>query len=397
MVDDSSVNEPQSKAARTDPASSPSNLHSPYFAGGVRQVQYPVNDEPWEDEMESFIDHEATQDWDPLDIDALDEGCPPEVSEEELKVIEEAAGQEEIQRLLKMGVLRDPTEEELMSGDIWTTRSVFDWRVREKKWKRRCRFVAREFRGSDGSTPKTFAPTSSLSGTRLLLSTHVLLGWKIMFVDIKDAFLLVQKQKLVLVEQLDWWNPKGDLVMGQKRYWTLARCLPGQRDAAARWYEFLTDHLVNWCFQSHLSLPSLFRHETRAIAAVCHVDDLIIAGEVESLEWLLGAMKDEFTLSVSGILPHGDQSEEEAVRCLKKRHYFTKDCIVIMPHERYIPALLELYGLENLLEGADQFRFRSALGTLLYVSQDRVDIQHCIRNLSQFMVLPRRQRLRSSM
>ena len=82
-----------------------------------------------------------------------------------------------------------------------------------------------------------------------------------------------------------------------------------------------------------------------------------------------------------------------------------------MPHEKYIPALVELYGLEKkagkaspesmqvelegnsdeLLEGADQFRFRSALGTLLYVSQDRVDIQHCIRNLSQFMARPTRK------
>ena len=160
-----------------------------------------------------------------------------------------------------------------------------------------------------------------------------------------------------------------------------------------------------------MSLPCLFRHETKAIAAVCHVDDLIIAGEVESLEWLLGSMNHEFTLSESGILPRADQSEEEAIRCLKKRHYFTKDGIVIMPHEKYIPALVELYGLEKkagkatpesmqvelegksdeLLEGADQFRFRSALGTLMYVSQDRVDIQHCIRNLSQFMARPTRK------
>ena len=78
--------------------------------------------------------------------------------------------------------------------------------------------------------------------------------------------------------------------MGRKRYWTLARCLPGQRDAAARWYEFLADHLMKWGFKSHLILPSLFRRETKAIAAVCHVDDLIIAGEVESLEWLLGSV-----------------------------------------------------------------------------------------------------------
>ena len=79
-----------------------------------------------------------------------------------------------------------------------------------------------------------------------------------------------------------------------------------------------------------------------------------------------------------------------------------------MPHEKYILSLLQLYqleksagkatpesGQENLegppdevLEGDDQFRFRSALGTLLYISQDRVDIQHAVRKLSQFTAKP---------
>ena len=119
-------------------------------------------------------------------------------------------------------------------------------------------------------------------------------------------------------------------------------------------------------------------------------------------------MKKRFVLSESGILPRADQSPEETVRCLKKRHFFTKNGLVVMPHERYVPGLLELYNLTNRagkatpestqvdlegdpadkLETGEQHRFRSALGTLLYISQDRVDIQHCVRNLSQFMALP---------
>ena len=79
-----------------------------------------------------------------------------------------------------------------------------------------------------------------------------------------------------------------------------------------------------------------------------------------------------------------------------------------MPHERYVPGLLELYhlankagkatpesaqvdlegGPEDKLEAADQRRFRSASGTLLCLSQGRIDIQHCVRNLFQFMALP---------
>ena len=88
----------------------------------------------------------------------------------------------------------------------------------------------------------------------------------------------------------------------------------------------------------------------------------------------------------------------------------TGEGIVIAPHEKYVPILVELYQLcqragkatpestqmdlegppEEILTGGDQHRFRSALGTLLYISQDRVDIQHCVRNLSQFMASPTR-------
>ena len=137
-----------------------------------------------------------------------------------------------------------------------------------------------------------------------------------------------------------------------------------------------------------MSLPSLFRHEHRELAAVCHVDDL---------EWLSKVMKEKFVISESGIRPVEGQAEDQAVRCLKKRRFFTSNGIVIMPHEKYIPSLLQLYQLEkragkatpeSAQENYDQFRFRSALGTLLYISQDRVDIQHAVRNLRQFMAKP---------
>ena len=329
---------------------------------------------------------------------------------EELEKIEAAAGQEEIQRLLEMEVLKEPSSSDLENGSILTTRSVFDWRVRSGRWKRRCRFVAREFRGHDQTTSETFAPTSSLAATRLLLATHAILQWKLNFIDVKDAFLLVPQTKLVLVEQPAWWKPEEleGAANGAKRYWRLARCLPGQRDAASRWFDYLKMALEELGMENHLSLPSLFRHKEKDLGMVCHVDDLIVAGREDDLTWFLDKMRSRFVISESGTLPQLDQDAREPVRCLKKRHYFTSEGIVIAPHEKYVPGLIELYNLsqragkatpestqmdlegspEDVLTGGDQHRFRSALGTLLYISQDRIDIQHSVRNLSQFMASP---------
>lgn len=94
--------------------------------------------------------------------------------------------------------------------------------------KRRCRFVAGEFKGNEVSTAKTFAPTSSLAAIRLVLGTHVTLKWH-------DAFLLVGQLRLVLVEQPEWWKAEemAPDFPGQRRYWTLAKRLPGQRDSGS--------------------------------------------------------------------------------------------------------------------------------------------------------------------
>ena len=77
------------------------------------------------------------------------------------------------------------------------------------------------------------------------MDSHTLLNWKLTFIDVKDAFLLVDQVKLVLVEKPLWWKPEELEMMakGQKRFWTLLKCLPGQRDAAARWYGHLSHHL----------------------------------------------------------------------------------------------------------------------------------------------------------
>ena len=188
MVDDSGVEESKTKVPRTSASSSPTSLFRPHFAGGIQQVEERAVDEfQWEQEVADFDGGDEMLLMEKLlSEEVIDEGTPPEVGPVELERIEAAAGQEEIQRLLDMGVLKEPSTSDLENGSILTTRSVFDWRVRNGKWKR-IRYVAREFRGNDQTMAETFAPTSSLAATRLLLATHAILEWKLSFIDVKDA------------------------------------------------------------------------------------------------------------------------------------------------------------------------------------------------------------------
>ena len=136
--------------------------------------------------------------------------------------------------------------------------------------------------------------------------------------DIKDAFLLVPQQERVLVEQPTWYAGEGET-----KYWTLAKCLPGQRNAASRFFNFLCDHLNSLGFSSTPLLPSLFRHQERDLVLCSHVDDLIVCGAQGDVAWLVSELEKKFTLSGGGLVPAADQDPKDPVRFLKKRHFFT--------------------------------------------------------------------------
>ena len=127
----------------------------------------------------------------------IDEGRPPEVDPDELAQLDEAAGFEEIKRLLEMKVIEEPSAEDLELGVVLSTRSVMDWRFGNQKWQRRCRYVAREFRAGEKGLAATFAPTSGV-GARLVLVAHCCSQWLL-------AFLLQQREK-ILVEKPSWWS-----------------------------------------------------------------------------------------------------------------------------------------------------------------------------------------------
>ena len=242
MLDDTAEAETQSKLPRVaggSPTSltSPTTLFSPHFAGDIRMVEM-VDDEPWEQSVanELYGDGELGDDL-LLDYevgDCADQADkPPDLTPDELRKVEDEAGFIEIERLLQMGVMEEPSPQRKQDGTLLSTQSVFDWRFREGKWKRRCRFVAREFKGGMVGDASTLAPTSSMALVRLILVLHVVFRWSLSVLDVIDAFLLVPQQELVLVDKPDWWSDAH-----QGRRWVLRRCLPGQRNAASRWFQF---------------------------------------------------------------------------------------------------------------------------------------------------------------
>ena len=401
----------------SEPVSPSKTLYPPLFAGRVSQEDDVFHWDEYEDltaiegediEYEDLVEEEME------DAPKNDQGeSPPEVSPEKLDSMDQEAAVEELNRLSKIGVIEEFAESGASGSEKrMDLREVYDWRYRDGKWRRRCRIVAREYRAGATSTAETFSPTASNAAARLVLILHLLNPtWVILVLDIKDAYLQVPQQEEVLVTISDWMKKACNI--GEGIVWRLKRCLPGQRNAATRWYEHLRSILERLGFEFSQHVPALAKHKTRAVCISIHVDDELLAGQREDSLWLVEELEKVFRVEKEGPYPLTRNGNGEELRYLKRKYVFVGEGIVVQPNEKYIKKLLELYDLGRLKSKAtpehvdlvkedkskelgpeETKRFRSGLGSVLYLAQDRIDIQYASKCLASSMSKPTQQSLK---
>ena len=176
--------------------------------------------------------------------------------------------------------------------------------------------------GSDKGSASTFALVSGI-GARLVLLMRCCFRRCLSFIDIKDAFLLVPQRERILVEKPSWWSDDG-----HSKYWSWNRCLPGQRNAAARFFDFLCDHLQEFDFEN---------------SPCCRSG--VLWGIRGELMWLIEELRKRVTLQGGDVLPAPDHDEQEPIRFLKKRHSSPRRGLC--PREKYAEELVKLHGLVN--------------------------------------------------
>ena len=150
-------------------------------------------------------------------------------------------------------------------------------------------------------------------------------------------------------------------------------------------------------------------NQVRKVFLSVHVDDILFIGKPEDVSWFSNTAGSSLTMKVDG--PH-EQGSGKMLHYLKKRITLLPEGVLIQPNNTYIPKLisllkvsgrrgrglpyhstLEAYNaeLENdneRLEGEQAATFRSALGLILYIAQDRPDIQFPTKTLATYMSRP---------
>ena len=93
---------------------------------------------------------------------------------------------------------------------------------------------------------------------RMLIVLHLIFGWELTSLDIKDAFLQVSQKVLMYAEISPWI--KRPLGLDEDCVWKVQKCLPGQGAAAEQWLSRLCAVLERLGFEACKGIPSVLRH-----------------------------------------------------------------------------------------------------------------------------------------
>ena len=206
---------------------------------------------------------------------------PPKVTEEQLGQLDSDAALDEIRKLhdLKVIVPVSPDPSLIRPECLVDTTLVYDWRFREGQWRHRCRIVAREYR--DGQTTEDqYSPTSTFAAVRVLFVLSVLFNLSVTAMDVKDAFLLVDQKEETYVQD-------------GATHWLLKKCLPGQRNAALRWYEHFSSLCTDAGMEPYLGCPTIMKlsNQARKVFLSVHVNDILFIGKPEDVPKLISLLK----------------------------------------------------------------------------------------------------------
>ena len=224
--------------------------------------------------------------------------------------------------------------------------------------------------------------------------------------DCADAFLQVPQHEPCIVEIPAWI--KKLLGYAQGMIWLLKRCLPGYRNAGLRWFEYLRDILKEMGFVACSAMPTVVKHRTRQAYIYVSVGDELLAANKEDGEWVILTLSQKLTLKINAPYP---EIEDKEMLCLKKIFKFVEEGVLAPPNGTYFEALERLTGLSSSSRSfkakptpdhngvgkpdsskplgiEESTKFRSILGVLLYLCQERADVQFAVNNLASYLKTP---------
>ncbi|GJR23750.1 retrovirus-related pol polyprotein from transposon TNT 1-94 [Tanacetum coccineum] len=266
--------------------------------------------------------------------------------------------------------------------------------------KNKARLVARGYRQEEGiDFEESFALVARLEAIRIFLAFAAHMNMVVYQMDVKTAFLNGNLREEVYVSQPDGFVDKDN----PNHVYKLKKALYGLKQAPRAWYDMLSSFLISQDFSKGSVDPTLFiRRDGKELLLVqIYVDDIIFAASTPELCDLFSKiMCSKFKMSMMGKIsfflglqisqsPRGifiNQSKY-ALESLKKYGFDSCDPVDT--------PMVEKSKLDEDKEGkaVDPSHYRGMIGTLLYLTASRPDLQFAICMCARYQARPTEKHL----
>lgn len=289
--------------------------------------------------------------------------------------------------------LVDLPKEAKCIGVKWVFKTKLNERGEVEKHK--ARLVARGYGQEFGvDYVEVYAPVARMDTIRLMIALAAQKGWNIYQMDVKSAFLHGTLEENVFVQQ-----PQGYVVKdNEHKVYKLQKALYGLKQAPRAWFSRIEAYFIKEGFTRSTSEHTLFIKTTsdgKVLFVNIYVDDLLYTGNDERmLEDFKCSMKGEFEMTDLG-----------KMRYFLGIEVFQTSAGIHVSQQRYAVGILTRFNMLDcnavvnpivpgcklkLEEGepVDETLFKSLVGSLMYITTTRPDIQFVVSYISRFMSRP---------
>ncbi|WVZ97631.1 hypothetical protein U9M48_043148 [Paspalum notatum var. saurae] len=240
-----------------------------------------------------------------------------------------------------------------------------------------------------------FAPVTRLEAIRILLAFAASKGFKLQQIDVKSAFLNGFIEEEVYVRQ----PPGFESAKFPDRVFKLSKALHGLKQAPRAWYARLKSFLLKSGFVMGSVGKTLFllSHGSDTLIIQIYVDDIIFGSSSHALvSSFAEQMSREFEMSLMGELQFflGLQINQGLEGTFVHQAKYTRDILKKFNMGDSKPMTTPMstntaLDADEDGEAVDQKEFRGMIGSLLYLTATRPDIQFAVCLCALYQASPR--------
>nr|GEY65323.1 retrovirus-related Pol polyprotein from transposon TNT 1-94 [Tanacetum cinerariifolium] len=261
--------------------------------------------------------------------------------------------------------------------------------------KNKALLVARGYRQEEGiDFEESFAPVDRLEVIRIFLAYAAHKNMVVYHMDVKTVFLNGNLREEVYVSRLDGFvdpdNP--DYV------YKLKKALYGLKQAPRAWYDILSSFLLSQDFSKGLVDPTLFirRNGNDLLLVQIYVDDIIFAAStLELCDLFANLICFKFKMSMMGKISFflGLQISQSPIGIFINQSKYALESLKKYGFESCDPvdtSMVEKSKLDEDKErkAIDPSHYRGMIGTLLYLTASRHDLQFAICMCAWYQARP---------